>query len=1327
MNNPNIWFQQAVQQHQAGRLVDAIIIYRQVLAQQPRHPQAHYNLALALQDLNKTEEAIASYQRALAVNPKLAEAHNNLGNIFQHQERLDEAKQAYSRALEINPRLPQAQFNLGLVLKKQNQLSLAVERFQAALTITPDYVDAFDNLSSLLMILGRTDEWLEVFKKYENIAGKASGFFVTGLSACRNLGDFAREQQYLEALYAHPFQNTDINVLDGILSSIQYFDVPQAQLLRLYQAYNQAVKHQHFSEFPLVSPYRPQRAKLRIGYLSADFRVHVMGRLMIEVLSRHNRDAFELYLYSLSNKEDALTGQFRALADKFINVHALSPQQAAKRIAEDDLDILVDLCNHTTDAKPPILAYKPARVQISHLGSHGAIGIDTVDYKLTDHFADLPENADYMLEKLLPMEGCIFPFRHVEPMRDERFSRAALGIAEDAFVIGVFVNIMKLSPRCLKAWAAIMQRLDRAVLAFSPFKGAEHASYLRQVAAAGIDPARVVFIPAVKDEQLARARYLVLDMALDTFPYSGGDTTLAALDAGVPVVTLCGSRHSERTSYSILMNLGVPDTVAHNEAEFIEIACRLGTDAAWRETVIAKIRHGLEHSPLVDMDGYTRHLEDAFRRAIAQCPRQGEEAGTDGKMLFQEAVRRHQAQQLPQAAEHYRRLLAHQPEHAPALYLLGMLLEQTGADDEAIGYLARAIGASPSYLDAYQALGNLYLKLGRLDDAIATFQSALQVKPQHTPALNGLARVLTVAGRLPEAIDALRQAIACKPEETEAYFNLGVAHQKQGSLEAAAPAYGRALALEPGNLEAQFNLGVLFQEHGHHERAAACYQRVLQMQPDFAPAYYHLGDVLFATGKINAWLENFQQFRRNTPPSAMLAVYGLQACQYLGEVEQRQAYLDGLLNGSLAAADAADEQDRLEELLFLSLYLDFPQPQLLALYQRYNALCKQVYSPQFTLPPRATGGKIRLGYLSGDMRDHVMGKMMYQAISRHDTEQFEVYCYSLSPQEDAWTERYRTCSHKFVSLANIDAHQAAHLIAQDNLDILVDLSTHTKGALPAILALKPARLQITHIASAGAVGLDSIDFKLTDHYADTAANQEYLLERLLPMQACVFPYRHVAPATQHQYQRNKLGIAKQAVVLGAFVNLMKLSSRCLALWRWILDALPHAVLAFSPLGSESKAGYLAWLKAAGIPAKRAIFIPPGKDDAQNQARYTVVDMVLDTMPYGGVNGTLEALDMAVPVVTLCGERHGERTSYSILSNLGVTATIARNEQEYFDIAVRLAGDAGFREQVIGEIRRGLAHSALTDMDNHTRKLEDAYRQALVQKHIFQTNDKQVHA
>ena len=184
------------------------------------------------------------------------------------------------------------------------------------------------------------------------------------------------------------------------------------------------------------------------------------------------------------------------------------------------------------------------------------------------------------------------------------------------------------------------------------------------------------------------------------------------------------------------------------------------------------------------------------------------------------------------------------------------------------------------------------------------------------------------------------------------------------------------------------------------------------------------------------------------------------------------------------------------------------------------------------------------------------------------------------------------------------------------------------------------------------------------------------------------------------------------MAIGAFVTPLKLSQRCLALWRDVLQRVPDAVLVFSPLKPSLRTVYQRICAAAGIEARRVAFVPQGRDDAENQARYRLIDFVLDPLPYGGVNGTLEALDMEIPVVTLVGRRHAERTSYSILANLGITDTVATSGTEYVDIAARLATDRVFATGLRERIRTALAHSALTDMPQHARNLEQAYVRAL---------------
>ena len=291
-----------------------------------------------------------------------------------------------------------------------------------------------------------------------------------------------------------------------------------------------------------------------------------------------------------------------------------------------------------------------------------------------------------------------------------------------------------------------------------------------------------------------------------------------------------------------------------------------------------------------------------------------------------------------------------------------------------------------------------------------------------------------------------------------------------------------------------------------------------------------------------------------------------------------------------------------------------------------------------------------------------MGRMIYEWVSRHDRGRYDITLYSLSAAHDAWTARFQALGVPLIDLGSLPHDAAAARVREDDIDLLIDCCGHTRGAQQGILAKKPARVAATHIATPGPVGLRAIDYKLTDALAESDDAQLFVLERLLPVPGGVFPWRrYPAPSKSH---RSSLGLAPGAFVCGAFVSLMKLSPRCLNLWRRLLEQLPGAVLAFSPAHASWHPAYLRWLQAHGIGPGRVVFVPRPPDEPGQLARYCVLDVALDPLPCGNVNGTMEALAMGVPVVTLLGSRHGERLGNALLSRFGVTETIARDEDEY---------------------------------------------------------------
>lgn len=679
---------------------------------------------------------------------------------------------------------------------------------------------------------------------------------------------------------------------------------------------------------------------------------------------------------------------------------------------------------------------------------------------------------------------------------------------------------------------------------------------------------------------------------------------------------------------------------------------------------------------------------------------------------WQNAVMAHQRGDRAAALERYGEILALQPGFVPALFLLAKARRDEGDREGARAAYAAALANAPAYVDARAATADVATELGDADAAVALCVEGL-ARDAASVALwrrLGLAHLARRDGDA--AAEAFERALALDMTDGETHYNHGVALQMRRRTNEAARAYQRALAMRPDLTDAEFNLAVLFQEMRATDAAIAAYESVLKADPRRTVAYKNLGEVLAEAGRINAWLENFRRFEANCPDALPLAVQALEVCHYAGDFAKIGRYVDGLRREQFKPADEIELVDCLEELLFLLLYFDVEPDLLRNLALTYDAAARHVYGGPFPRSAVRRPGKLRVGYLSADLRNHVMGKMMWSAVEHHDKSRFELFFYSLSAEEDRWTERFRGLADHYEVIADLSERTAAQQIAADDLDLLVDLSTNTKGSRPGILAFKPARVQITHVASAGTVGLSTIDYKLTDRYADVPANAEFQQEALLSMDGCVYPYRHIAPAAAHPFHREALGIPADAVVIGAFVTALKLSQRCLMLWREALMRIPRARLAFSPRGAAFRDGYERLAAAAGIGPDRLLFLPQGRDDAENQARYALVDFVLDPMPYGGVNGTLEALDMGVPVVTLVGKRHGERTSYSILANLGVVATVAQSGREYVDIAVRLAEDPAFMRDVRAAIRAGIARSPLTDMPAHTQALERAYVAAL---------------
>ena len=399
----------------------------------------------------------------------------------------------------------------------------------------------------------------------------------------------------------------------NVLFALHFLRVPQQEVYRAHCAYGELFR----DVMPFLHRLRQKRRKIRIGYISPDLRRHVVLRFAEALFTHYDAERFEVYCYQ-NGPEDEESRRVMRLVDAWRNISPLSPQEAARRIYEDGIDVLVDLAGHTRGTALPVLAHRPAPVQMSGIGYFATTGLPAVDYMIGDVWLDgAPagiKEAPFFTEKLLVLSHthlCYTPEAGAPP------AGAAPCLRKGFVTFGSFNAFAKASDETLAAWAQILAAVPQSRLllksaAFSSEEGCTAA--LERLQAAGIAPARVELRP---DTREYLHEYHDVDIALDTFPYPGGGTTFDALYMGVPVVTLKGDSHGTRFGCSILANLGLEDLAVADAASYVEKAAALAEDTELLAALHRNLRPMMEKSPLMDGASYVAALEVGYEAALA--------------------------------------------------------------------------------------------------------------------------------------------------------------------------------------------------------------------------------------------------------------------------------------------------------------------------------------------------------------------------------------------------------------------------------------------------------------------------------------------------------------------------------------------------------------------------------------------------------------------------------------------------------------------------------------------------------------------------------------
>jgi predicted O-linked N-acetylglucosamine transferase (SPINDLY family) len=596
-----------------GESDEAMGYLRQAIALEPTHAGAHFNLGNSLLQKNRADEALEAYHQAMELWPDHIEAGMNLGNLLLQRGRLEQASAVYRRIVERAPEHGEAYSGLGIALRELGRVDEAAEAFETAARLLPETAEAWTNLGLIRWNQGRLEEAVASLEGALALRSDFVGAYNNLSLIQADRGRLAEAIQLLDR--GLEFQPDFSTARSNRLFLLNYDDAATGEATlaahRLWEKHHALPSGwRHIAH---VNDSDPNR-RLRIGYVSPDFRKHSVSYFAAPLIDALDRSQIEVTCYANVSRPDATTERLQRAADRWRPIVGIPDRQVAELIRRDGIDILVDLAGHTNLNRLDVFALKPAPVQVSWLGYPNTTGLTSIDYRITDSIADPEGEADRLhVERLIRLPH---GFLCYEAPADAGEVGPPPSRAAGFVTFASFNSIAKMSARVVAMWTQLLAAAPaaRLLLKAKPLRDPTVQDYYRaQFAAAGADTSRIEFAPWIANSVDHLAQYRRVDVALDPFPYNGTTTTCEALWMGVPVVTLRGARHSGRVGASLLTWAGLEDLIAETPQRYIEIAAALAQNLDRRATLRATLRERVKSSPLCDAARFARDMEGAYR------------------------------------------------------------------------------------------------------------------------------------------------------------------------------------------------------------------------------------------------------------------------------------------------------------------------------------------------------------------------------------------------------------------------------------------------------------------------------------------------------------------------------------------------------------------------------------------------------------------------------------------------------------------------------------------------------------------------------------------
>ena len=553
------------------------------------------------------EGALAAYRRSLEIAPDYLPSLYNIGLVLRQMNRLDEAERHFVRVRELYPDDAEVLFHLASLLTIRGCFAEATQAYQDAMRLAPDNGNLWLGLADTYKLGGALDRSIECFRAAVRLQPDSLSASGGLLSIMQDVCDWSQFEELCarqkRGVMNHPVPD---------VPPFAFLSIPStpAEQLVCSRKFSDAAKRAEVAG-PKFEFRRQRNAKIRIGYLSGDFREHATATLCSELFELHDRNRFEVFAYS-QGPDDRSPQRARLIRafDRFVDVSGISCPEAAAAIFADQVDILVDLKGHTELARLETLALRPAPVQVTYLGYPGTTGADFIDYAVVDRFVAPSEEARFFSEKLIHMPSSYQVNDRKRPL-PATLSRRELGLPEGAFVFCNFNNAYKIMPEVFAAWMRCLHAIPGSVLWLLESNPWAVSNLRLEARSRGIPPDRLVFAPMVAhDAHLARLA--AADLFLDTLPYNAHTAASDALWVGLPVLTCTGTTFASRVGASLLNAVGLPQLVTRSMPAYESLAVQLARNPNELAGLRDRLRRNRMTAPLFDTPSFARHLETAY-------------------------------------------------------------------------------------------------------------------------------------------------------------------------------------------------------------------------------------------------------------------------------------------------------------------------------------------------------------------------------------------------------------------------------------------------------------------------------------------------------------------------------------------------------------------------------------------------------------------------------------------------------------------------------------------------------------------------------------------